>query len=171
MNREYTLLKRCQDQPRRTFQGKKRLAKLISIYDGDTFTIVTRLSPKEPFCEYSIRLSGIDTPEIRHSDPLHKQAGHIVRDVLRDIYPIGTIFLVQFEHEDKYGRLLGTLWTCKKTWFRSIRPDRNICQWLVDQNLAVLYDGGTKANFSKEFLDNVCKYKKTDCQITEITNL
>lgn len=156
INREFYLLQRkSNDNKKRTFKGLTRLVRLVEIYDGDTFKIITRLCPQEPLFQYSLRLSGIDAPEIKPkaNTPdlnIHKKAGIAVRDKLRQLYPIGTIFIVDFEEEDKYGRLLGTVWTVTKSPF-GLGPARkydNVCQLILNNGWAMPYNGGKKTNFS-----------------------
>lgn len=150
------------DTEKRTFEGTSRLVKLVKIYDGDTFTVITRLTNSEPWYRYQLRLSGIDTPELKPtmSTPHrteHIEAGEKVRDVLKGLYPNGTIFLVDFEKEDKYGRLLGTVWTTKKRFFGlgKVRKDRNVCNWLLFKAYALPYDGGSKVDFTLDQLNRI----------------
>lgn len=164
INREYRKLRKIDGVEKRTFNGITRLAKLTSIYDGDTFKMITRIDHKEPFYEYSIRLTDIDTPEIKPSlsmvnRDLHKQAAVRVRDILRGFYPEGTIFLVDFKKEDKYGRLLGTIWTTKKRFFGLGKPckDLNLSDWLLKNNLALQYGGDTKSDFTTQDLHGILK--------------
>ena len=43
-----------------------RYGKVIKVYDGDTITIAARLPNTDgPIYRFSVRLNGIDTPEIR----------------------------------------------------------------------------------------------------------
>ena len=151
---QYRVLSHCDKVKRRTFNGLIRLVKLVSVYDGDTFKVVTSLSCKEECAEYTLRLSGIDTPELRPIETtphreLHKTAGLAVRDMLKKIFPVGTVFSVVFDQEDKYGRLLGTVWTT---------GDNSYCvnRWMINNDYALPYDGGTKRVFSEEFLKAVC---------------
>ena len=161
-NREYRRLKKTDCAEKRTFSKTTRLARLVSIYDGDTFNIITRLRKSEPFYQYSVRLSGIDAPEIRPTmdtpnRDLHKQAAIRVRNVLRTMYPEGTIFLIDFEKEEKYGRLLGTIWSTKRRFCGLGSPSKhvNISDWLKFNNLALPYEGRSKSIFSATFLQNI----------------
>ena len=72
-----------------TFNSKIFLAKCVSVYDGDTITVAFK-----PFCDYgnnsiyryNIRLSGVDTPEIRTRNKEEKARGIYARDLLREKY-------------------------------------------------------------------------------------
>jgi endonuclease YncB( thermonuclease family) len=161
-NRNYKSLAKHINIDKRTFKGQKLFVKLHEIYDGDTFKVVTRLNDNGAYHMYSLRLSGLDTPELKPLLSLanrdnHVSAGFKVRDILRSMYPVGTIFKVHFESEDKYGRLLGTIYTLKKTWFGlgCWREHVNLCQWLLDQQLAIPYGGKSKVDFTDNQLANI----------------
>lgn len=58
------------------------------IVDGDTFHVITKLNSKEPLHQYSLRLIGMDAPEMKPhlSNPMHdlqREAAIYVRDQLR----------------------------------------------------------------------------------------
>jgi len=76
---------------RRTYAGVKGFAKIVKIYDGDTFTIVTKLNKDELFYQ---RLAGLDAPELK--------------PIIKEILPEGSLIWVEFEKKDKYGRLLNS---------------------------------------------------------------
>lgn len=160
MSREYRRARKCAPAGKRTFNDQTRFAKVVSVYDGDTITVATRLSKKEPFYEYAVRLAGIDTPELRppRSDPhadLHREAGLKVRNHLRRLLPEGTVVQIQFGKEDKYGRLLGRVWTVKKRMFRKPRIDVDVGAHLARIGAALVYDGGTKSTFTPDALRSI----------------
>jgi len=76
------------------------------VYDGDTITIATRLPfPKSPLYRFSVRLLGIDTPEIKTNDKNEKKIAEIARDklskkILNNIVELKDLGI------DKYGRVL-----------------------------------------------------------------
>lgn len=126
-----------------TFDGNEYLAKCISVYDGDTITVAFK-----PFnctkCDgrvykYNIRLSGIDTPEIRTSNQDEKKKALEIRDLLREKI-LNKFIIINCGKFDKYGRLLGYVYN----------EDKSVCynNWLIDQGFAYVYDGGTKKTFS-----------------------
>lgn len=147
---------------KRTFAGKTLLARLHSIHDGDTFNVITRMHKGERYALYSLRLLGIDTPELNprknvpHRD-LHKKAGHHVTDYLCKQYPPGTIFQVEFVGEDNFGRPLGTVWEVKRRFGRLGRG-RNVCDYIISRGWGLPYDGKQKSEFSKEFLSTIVSY-------------
>ena len=108
--------------------------KVIKVYDGDTITIASVLpNTTEPIYRFSIRLNGIDTPEIRGKTEEEKELAIQVRDALTDkIY--GKMVELRNVGNEKYGRVLAEVYL----------DGENINQWLVDENFAVAYDGGKK---------------------------
>lgn len=108
--------------------------KVIKVYDGDTVTIASVLpNTTEPIYRFSIRLNGIDTPEIRGKTQEEKELAIQVRDALAEkIY--GKMVELRNVGNEKYGRVLAEIYL----------DGENINQWLVDENFAVAYDGGKK---------------------------
>jgi endonuclease YncB( thermonuclease family) len=160
---EYCSLKNTSPETiqKRTFKNVNRYAKIVNIYDGDTFTIITKMQKKEPYYSYQLRLLGIDAPEMKPNlniadRELHVSAAMYVRDVLKSLLPVNSIIWVEFVKEDKYGRLLGSVWTVKKKFCGLWQcKEVNLCDWLVGHNLVLAYDGKAKTNFTKPFLLNI----------------
>lgn len=112
--------------------------KVIKVYDGDTITIATQLYngslvPKKDMYKFSVRMIGIDTPEIKSSNVAEQERAIIARDALSTLI-IGKVVRLENISYDKYGRLL-----CKV-----FLKDLDICEWMVEHNYAVVYNGGTK---------------------------
>jgi endonuclease YncB( thermonuclease family) len=154
------------------------------VYDGDTINIVTRLGRWEKFYEYSLRIAGIDAPEVRpalateHRD-LHQAAGFAARDRLAQLIPVNSYIHVKFEKEEKYGRLLGTVWTlepcCTRGCWRGLSVYRfglypglqccevtgvNVGEQLLEEEMVVPYDGKTKVQFTVEQLRKIVETTK-----------
>ena len=87
-------------------------------------------------------MTGVDTPELRTLCKVEKKFGYEVRDYLREkiLNKVVTLHCGDF---DKYGRLLVTIQY----------DDCMVNQWLIDNNYAFSYDGGTKKKWS-DFLSN-----------------
>jgi len=130
------------DAPLFSFEGQEIECKVVSVYDGDTVKIVFPLN--NTLYKWNCRLTGIDTPEIRTRCKPEKEFGYKVRDCLREKI-LNKVVKIKCGDFDKYGRLLG-----------EIICDGDSCtvnQWLIDQNYAFSYDGGTKKKWS-EYLEN-----------------
>jgi endonuclease YncB( thermonuclease family) len=124
-----------------SFSGRKMQAKIVSVYDGDTCTAVFRCFPdpkKSPLIQYRIRMVGVDTPELKPllSTPNRenivakaKEAKKAVEDKI-----LNKIVILDCQGFDKYGRILATITV----------EGLNLNEWLIAQNYAVIYDGGTK---------------------------
>ena len=139
------------------------------VYDGDTISrvrililkptlmIVSELGEVFPnvvvtdggiYIQNGVRIAGIDTPELRpskkHADGTprseksrthEKNAAIVARDAVRDLLSANDFrFTIADVDMDKYGRVLATVFV----------GDVNVGEYLIENNLAVRYDGGTK---------------------------
>lgn len=125
--------------PSFSFDGKEYLCKCISVYDGDTITIAFKPFTNEPVYKYNIRLSGVDTPEIRTSNPDEKKKAIEVRDALREKI-LDKFIYIKCCKFDKYGRLLAEIFDEYKK--------ESMNAWLIKNKYAYKYDGGTKQKYS-----------------------
>jgi len=156
------------DTKKRTFAGQQRLVKVVKIYDGDTITIVTKLDKKEEEKSYRLRLSGLDAPEKKllqssFNRNLHIQAGQRVTDLLtKKLGGLNSVILVEFHKEEKYGRLMGTIWTIRGTCCGGWKRDININNWLLRNGLALAYDGNAKTSFTNKQLNDIIRFRLTD---------
>ena len=111
--------------------------KVIKVYDGDTITIATRLPNDKTIFRFSVRLRGIDSPEIHGKTENEKALAVKSRDALSQLVYHKIIVLQNVEYE-KYGRLLADIYLLGQ----ETKPTIN--QWMLDQKYAIPYDGGTK---------------------------
>ena len=108
--------------------------KVIKVYDGDTITIAAKLPYSEsPVYRVSVRLNGIDTPEIKGETQKEKDLAKQVRDSLK-VKIMGKIVQLKNTSSEKYGRLLADVYV----------DDICINDWMIEQGFAVKYNGGTK---------------------------
>lgn len=122
----------------------------ISVYDGDTITIVKKFSinNEEPqFYKYSVRLSGINTPEIRTKDLIEKKYGLLAKDKLTNLILNKMIKLEDISY-DKYGRILA------KVFIYDNNEKIDICKKLIEMNLAEPYFGKKKEKTNWELYYN-----------------
>jgi micrococcal nuclease len=109
---------------------------VIKVYDADTITIASKLPyPESPLYRLSVRLNGIDTPEIKGKDVIEeeKEAAKQARDFVSNLVLHKTVRLENVESE-KYGRILADVYI----------GDIHLNQLLLQERYAVKYDGGTK---------------------------
>jgi len=117
-------------QPTSNFY-KVQLAKVI---DGDTFKVYLACSYKL-FCKgVSVRVRGIDTPELKSKDPAEKERAKQARQFTRDFLTNRKITLKQCS-KDKYFRLLCDVYA----------DGKSLSEELLKANLAAAYDGGAKS--------------------------
>lgn len=108
--------------------------RVIKVYDGDTITIATKLPYKRsPLYRVSVRLRGIDTPEIRGATEDEKQAAKLVREFVYSI-AFGKYVQLRNAHCEKYGRLLADVYV----------DNVHLNDLLLIMRYAVQYDGKTK---------------------------
>lgn len=83
-------------------------AVIRSVYDGDTVRVDIDLGFSTWIYNQSLRLSGIDTPEIRGDE---RQEGLVARDYVRSKVPVGSTVIIRTEKDGKgkYGRRLATI--------------------------------------------------------------
>lgn len=111
---------------------------VIKVYDGDTFTLAGYLPyPESPLYRFSVRLNGIDTPEIKGKTEKEKERAILARTELQTLILDKRVVLRNVQTE-KYGRLLADVYV----------GDLHINQHMLDTGMAVKYDGGTKTQFS-----------------------
>mgnify|MGYP003684246281 FL=1 len=110
-----------------------KVAKVHSVYDGDTCTVDIDLGLNVVIRKEKVRLYGIDTPELRGVDPETKAKGIEARGWLRDQLDGADEVLIR-THKDKsgkYGRLLGELFA----------DGVNLNETLVELGMAEAYMG------------------------------
>lgn len=107
---------------------------VIKVYDGDTITIASKLPfADSPLYRLSVRLDGIDTPEIKSKNEDEKTCAKETRDELAALILNKEIQLKNIKTE-KYGRILADVYL----------GEIHINQLLIEKRMAVKYGGGTK---------------------------
>ncbi len=114
-----------------------KLGMVIKVYDGDTITIATLLPHYDTVYRFSVRLFGIDSAEMKGGSFAEKECAIKARDALASKILGKNVFLENVSLE-KYGRILADVFY----------GDVHINKWMLDQGLAVPYNGGTKHKFT-----------------------
>lgn len=117
-------------KPKETYT---RNATITGVHDGDTVSLDVDLG-YEIHVNVSCRLLGINAPE------LNTPAGKTSAAYLQQRLPVGTKLTAQTtkgDENDKYGRYLADLFVDGQV--------KSINQEMIDQGLAVPYDGGSRA--------------------------
>lgn len=142
-------------------------ALVTNVYDGDTIT-VKFYRTGDLVTEESVRLYGIDTPEVvvRDKDTkvenLEEVCGRFVRDYVRDLVKLGNghcFIKIHSGSIDKYGRPLCSIYLESKTYDITQYPKLEECihlnAKLVENKYAKMYFGGTKDKWNAEQLLNI----------------
>jgi micrococcal nuclease len=117
------------------------------VIDGDSMDVDIELGFGVVLKNQSLRLAGIDTPELRTRDEREKKFGLMAKTFVID-WCANKVFelIVDMDDErDKFGRILGDL--CDVDGNRLSRA-------LVDGRLAVLYEGQSKDEIANKHLEN-----------------
>ena len=110
---------------------------VIHVYDGDTITLVSKLPyDASPLYRFSIRLAGIDCPEIKGKTEYERELAQEAKNALQKLILNKVVVLKNVKNE-KYGRVLADVYL----------GDLHVNQWLLDNKYAVQYSGGTKTNW------------------------
>jgi len=118
-------------------------AKVVKIIDGDTIDVDIDLGFDVILSKQRIRLYGIDTPESRTRDKEEKFYGNLAKQFLNDYCPKGSYITLRTHLKDargKFGRILGEL----------IVNDVNLNEQMIEEHLAVEYDGRSKDEIELE---------------------
>jgi endonuclease YncB( thermonuclease family) len=116
------------------------IAKVIKVYDGDTFTIAAWYD--ECIYAFSVRLYGIDCPEIRGGTIETKKKAleskqFVIDKILNKVINIDVLSNRKIDGKkikEKYGRLLA----------RVIVDGEDLAIMMINKGLGVIYNGGKK---------------------------
>jgi len=107
---------------------------VIKVYDGDTITIASKLPYKSsPLYRWSVRIKGIDCPEMKTKNKNEKMVAEIAQCKLENMILHKNVKLENVSN-DKYGRVLADV-VYRKT---------SIGEFMIKNRLAVEYFGKTK---------------------------
>ena len=107
----------------------------LSSWINNTFEYSKILGSKKIY-RFSVRLKGIDAPEIKGKTQEEKNAAITSRNALREKIH-GEIVLLKDVKKEKYGRLLANIYF----------NNTNVNEWMLTNNYAIPYDGGKKTDF------------------------
>lgn len=107
---------------------------VVSIYDGDTFRVNISSYPDVIGKNMPIRLSGIDTPEIRGKCEKEKKLAYKAREITVQTLRSSKKIELKNIQRGKYFRLIADVYV----------DDKSLSDILIQNKLAVPYFGGTK---------------------------
>jgi micrococcal nuclease len=114
-------------------------AEVISVYDGDTVTLMIDQGMKH-FARVKVRLVGINTPEIRTTDLEEKERGYSAKNFLKELIG-GKTVIVHTVKKGKFGRWLGVLWLYEEDM---TELGQSLNDLMIQEGHAVAYDGGKR---------------------------
>lgn len=114
--------------------GSVVIDEIISIYDGDTFRANIKDYPPIVGQRISIRVNGIDTPEIRGSCLKEKALAREAKELTVSILRGAKVIELRNMKRGKYFRIVADVYV----------DGRSLAEELINNDLAVKYDGGSK---------------------------
>ena len=111
-----------------------RCVKVLKNYDGDTLTV--EIPGVHPLIGkgISVRIAGIDTPEVKTKNDCEKQAGRIAKNLLTSLLKNAKQVDLTEVDRDKYFRILA-----------DVKVDgKSVKDIMLKNHVAYDYDGGTK---------------------------
>ncbi len=115
------------------------IEKVTSIYDGDTFRVNIKGYPKIIGHRMSVRILGIDTPEIRTNCKKEKQLARAAKKLTVSLLRDAKVIELRNIRRGKYFRILADVYV----------DNISIGDELIKNNLAVSYNGGPKIDWCK----------------------
>jgi micrococcal nuclease len=108
--------------------------KYVKNYDGDTLTV--KIPSVHPLLgeNISVRILGIDAPELRSDSPCERQMAQKAKEELKEILAEGGRIDLESIGRDKYFRVLAKVTV----------DGRDVADMMLRRGLAVPYDGGTR---------------------------
>lgn len=136
-------LRKCtNDMPLFSFENIQCYAKIVDVYDGDTFKAC--IYHRNRIIKINCRTLGYDSPEIKPRLNITNREAHIeeakqAREYFKDLinYPDGLVYLNCHKY-DKYGRVLVTVYQhmCNKT--------KSVNDMMIEAGHGYRYNGGAK---------------------------
>ncbi len=113
-------------------------AEIIRCVDGDTVDAWIDVG-FDMRIKQRLRLHGIDTPETRTKDPIEKKVGLMAKARVQELLEVGKTYPIWTVEKGKFGRYLARIYLDEAR-------DQCVNDMLVEENLALIYFGGSKAD-------------------------
>jgi endonuclease YncB( thermonuclease family) len=124
---------------RKTTYGDALVSRVNRVYDGDTMMVDMHDYPPIVGENISVRVAGIDTPEIRTKDQKEKALAYQVRDyVITRVYSAKKIVLKRMKR-GKYFRIIADVFL----------DNKSLAKELLEKGYALPYEGGKKPDWSE----------------------
>ena len=124
------------------------LGYVVRVYDGDTVYVVppNKDTNTNPIYRFSVRLAGIDSPEIKSKNEIERNAAIKSRDALAGLVLNKWVSFKNVKRE-KFGRVLADIYVNSSIKDLDPLTEIHVNQWMLDHYLAVSYNGKKKAPF------------------------
>jgi micrococcal nuclease len=114
--------------------GSVTISELVSVYDGDTLKVNIKEYPTILGEKISVRVNGIDTPEIKGKCLQEKELAQKAKKVATYMLKNATVIELRNMQRGKYFRIVADVYA----------NGVSLSEKLIEKKLAVPYDGGTK---------------------------
>lgn len=113
--------------------------RVLKVTDGDTFVISAPFIPKPLKQKIPLRLTGVDTPNIKRFANCDKEAelGNKAKEFVETLYKNSKTQEIKFKGMDKYNRILGEVYF----------DGKSVSESLLEAGLAKPYTGGKKESW------------------------
>lgn len=113
-----------------------KTGRVVKVYDGDTITVACKIPglKNSPVYRFSVRLAGIDAPEMVTKNEEEKEMAKKARDCLSKEIMDKDVVLKHVKTE-KYGRVLCDVYL----------DNLHINEWMLEKRFAVKYNGKAKS--------------------------
>lgn len=140
-----------------SFENFFVIARVLDVYDGDTFTIAFFPPESNKYIIDSIRMYGYDSPEMKSREKdetlkkLEKEAAIRVKSIVSDLI-LDKIVYVKFTKKEKFGRQMGYIYLDKEMKFC-------LNEFIVNKGLSKVYKGEKKDSWEIQELQNIINFK------------
>jgi endonuclease YncB( thermonuclease family) len=125
-------------------------AKVISVYDGDTFTAIFPFPGDSQLIRWKCRVGGIDTPEMITKNVIEKKCAVIAKEYLTRMIMATESINATCKGTDKYGRVIVDF------------ENKSIIDDMIDLGLAKKYSGKTKNRWTDDDFNKIISLKTID---------
>jgi micrococcal nuclease len=128
----------------------ENLVRIVKVYDGDTLTVLC--SMRGELCQFSVRVKGVDCPEMRGRGAREKEAAVAAKEVVEKLC-LGRICTLVTHGTDKYGRLIAEVEL----------PDGqgDLTTYLLSHGLARSYAGDARIPFEEHEIATIVQSSQT----------
>ncbi len=132
-----------------TLNSRNILAKIVSVYDGDSCK--ANIYVGDVLSQFSLRLMGYDSPEIRTKNASEKECANISKACLQ-LLLLDKVVRLECLDFDKYGRVLANVYVRLKVLSgEGGCKELNVNNFMVKHRLGHPYFGDKKNSFDELF--------------------